>query len=89
MTKQLSLCNQLQTAFESDAHVPSCETIEESVSRHWELLPCKMSRNKLTSVRSLLLRAKPRNQRRQNDKVTKQCKSDRQRSHRGKDMMVS
>jgi hypothetical protein len=36
MTKQLSLCNRLQTAFESDALVPSLETTEERVSRRWE-----------------------------------------------------
>lgn len=36
MTKQLSLCNQLQTAFECNTAVPSRETIEERVSRRWE-----------------------------------------------------
>ncbi len=38
MTKQLSLCNQLQTAFEFDASLPSRETNEERVSRRWEEL---------------------------------------------------
>ncbi len=38
MTKQLSLCNQLQTAFVSASLVPSCETNKERVSRRWEEL---------------------------------------------------
>lgn len=42
MTKQLSLCNQLQTAFVSVSLVPSCETNEESVSRRWEELSVRL-----------------------------------------------
>ena len=36
MTKQVSLCNLLQTAFGLSVLVPSCETIEDRVSRRWE-----------------------------------------------------
>lgn len=39
MTKQISLCNQLQTAFVCRCRVPLPETNHHSVSRRWEQCP--------------------------------------------------
>gem|GEM_PF-2973067 len=36
MTKHISLCNQLQSAFVAPAFVPLSETMQQSHSRRWE-----------------------------------------------------
>ncbi len=44
MTKQISLCNQLQTAFVRRCRVPLPETNHDSVSRRWEQCPTSNDR---------------------------------------------